>query len=131
MKHATTFKLEHELIMLEGRAWGPRGDASVRLVLDTGSAMTLLVPATLDALGYSPRDGRAVTTVTSAIGKEQGYTLRLHQFEALGFSLAGLPIRVFDLADNYDIDGLVGLNFLQHFNCEIRFAERRLLVEST
>jgi hypothetical protein len=35
---------------------------------------------------------------------------------------------VFDLGHD-DIDGLVGLNFLNQLNYEIRSAERRILVE--
>jgi len=29
----------------------------------------------------------------------------------------------------YGIDGVLGINFLRHFNLEIRFAERRIRVE--
>jgi hypothetical protein len=63
----------------------------------------------IDKLGYGPRDGEFVTTVRSAIGKEQGYTLRVKRFSALGFTLPDYLIHVFDLATGDDIDGLVGL----------------------
>lgn len=129
MRYETLFDTSSELIIVEARIWGPKRDMPVRLVLDTGSAATLVVPDTLDALGYSPRDGTVITTVTSAIGKEQGYVLHLAQFEALGFTVSDFPIHVFDLADRHQIDGLIGLNFLQKFNYEIRSAEGRILVE--
>src|SRR5215831_7731303 len=38
-----------------------------------------------------------------------------------------IEIVVADLG--YGVDGLLGINFLRHFNLEIRYAERRLLVE--
>ena len=36
---------------------------------------------------------------------------------------------VFELANRYGIEGLVGLNYLERFNYEIRSAEGRILVE--
>ena len=90
----------------------------------------LLVPEIVDALGYTPRDAEAITDVYSAIGKEQGYTLRVARFAALGFDVADFRVHVFDLPDRYGIDGLAGLGFLRRFNYEIRSAEGRLLVES-
>ena len=38
------------------------------------------------------------------------------------FALAVFPL-------GYDIDGLVGMNFLRHFNFEVRPAERRVVAE--
>ena len=39
-------------------------------------------------------------------------------------------MNVFDLAERYGFDGLLGLNFLSRFNYEIRSAEGRILVEA-
>jgi hypothetical protein len=51
------------------------------------------------------------------------------RFSALGFVAPDYRIHVFDLATGYDIDGLIGLSFLKHFNCEFRFPEGRIRVE--
>jgi hypothetical protein len=50
------------------------------------------------------------------------------EFSALGVSTPNFALQVFDL-DHEGIDGLLGMNFLRHFNFEIRPAERRILVE--
>ncbi len=129
MRQETVFDPRSDLIIVAAFVSGPRGTTELRLALDTGSAATVIVPDALDALGYSPRDGQQITTVTSAIGQERGYILRLAGFEALGFQEADFPIHVFDLANRYGIEGVIGLNYLDKFNYEVRSAEGRILVE--
>jgi hypothetical protein len=91
--------------------------------------LTLITPEVLDGLGYNPRDGVARTHITSATSREPGYTIRVSRFAALGFRCANFLIHAFDLTDRADIDGLVGLDYLQQFNYEIRSADGRILVE--
>jgi hypothetical protein len=74
---------------------------------------------------WSPRRDRQ----RSAIGKEQGWTLRVSRFSTLGFEVPNYRIHVFDLATGDDIDGLIGLSFLKQCNCEFRFTEGRIWVE--
>lgn len=129
MRLETEFDPRGDLIIVQAYVSGPRGSLPVTLALDTGSTATVIVPDTLDEIGYSARDGQAITTVTSAVGREQGYTLRLASFEALGFTEANFVIHAFDLANRYGIDGVIGLNFLEKLNCDVRSAEGRILVE--
>lgn len=129
MRRETEFDPHNDLIIVEAYVSGPRGTLRVSLALDTGSTATVIVPDTLDEIGYSARDGQAITTVTSAVGQEQGYILRLAGFEALGVSEANFLIHAFDLANRHGIDGVIGLNFLDKLNYEIRSVEGRILVE--
>lgn len=69
-------------------------------------------------------DGRTYT----AIGSEEGYVLEVAKLELLGRSRTRFPVHVFDLGHD-DIDGLIGLNFLNELNYEVRSAERLILVE--
>ena len=125
----TDFDPAAKMIIVRAMLWGPGGEAPLSLVLDTGSWQTLVVPDIMDDLGFNPRDGEAVTSVYSAIGKEHGYMIRAPRFSALGFTATDFPIHVFELADRYGIDGLLGLSFLRRFNYEIRSAEGRILAE--
>ena len=88
-------------------------------------------PDVTDQLGYGAHHGEHITRVRSAVGDEQGYTLRVSRFATLGFELENFRIHVFDLAEGFGIDGLVGLSFLRRFNYEIRSAEGRILVQPT
>jgi hypothetical protein len=65
----------------------------------------------IDDLGYSPRQGEQIATVRTAVGREQGYLLRISRFWALGFAVSDFRVHVFDLPDGFGIDGLVGLSF--------------------
>ena len=125
----TRFDPTLDLIIVDARLWGRRSDASVALAIDTGSSETVISPDIVDDLGYSPRDGEAITTVRAAIGKEHGYTLRVARFSALGFTVPDFRIHVFDLAAGYGIDGLIGLSFLRQFNYEVRSADGMIRVE--
>jgi len=46
----------------------------------------------------------------------------------LGVTTPNFALTVFPLGHK-DIDGLVGMNFLRHFNFEVRPADRHILVE--
>ncbi len=127
----TAFDRDRDLIMVRAYVWGPHGRTRLSLALDTGSAMSVVAPQVLDELGYNPRDGEAITTVRTAVGKELGYTLRVSRFAALGYELADHPVHVFDLATGHDLDGLIGLNFLRHFDYEVRSAACQLRVAPT
>lgn len=52
----------------------------MRLAVDTGSTETLVMPEVTDTLGYNARAGEAITVIRTAIGKEQGYLLRVAKF---------------------------------------------------
>lgn len=125
----TRFDRKLDLIVVRARVWSPRSHGRLRLVVDTGSSDTVVTPDFVEQLGYSVRDGESVTTVRSAIGKEHGWTLRVKRFSALGFVVPDYRIHVFDLATGDDIDGLVGLSFLDQLNYEVRSREGRLRVE--
>lgn len=124
-----SFSPFRDLIIVEAKVWGPRRHTDLRLALDTGSAHTVILPDIMDDLGFNPRDGAVITGVYSAVGKEQGYLIKVPQFQALGFTRTDFPIHVFDLADRYGIDGLIGLSFLHHYNYTVRSAEGQILVE--
>lgn len=125
----THFDATRDLIIVEARVWSSKASLPVFLAIDTGSSETVLAPHVVDDLGYSPRDGEAITRVRSAVGDEQGYILRVTRFGALGFSIPDFRIHVFDLAAGYGIDGLVGLSFLRQFNYEVRSLEGTIRVE--
>jgi predicted aspartyl protease len=127
----TSFTPFLDLIIVEARIWGPHGHKALDLAVDTGSSHTVILPRVLDELGFNPRDGLVITGVYSAVGKEQGYLIK-------GAALLGprlhphrFPIHVFDLADHYGIDGLLGLSFLHRYDYTVRSAAGQILVEET
>lgn len=128
IKYETPFILDAELMLVTATLVGPRGESTARFVLDTGAAMTTVVPELADELGYSARDARRRTRVRSAVGTEDGYSIRVAELSVLGLLQQGLEINVFDLGFA-GVDGLLGMNFLRGLNYEIRSEERRILAE--
>jgi predicted aspartyl protease len=128
MRRETPFVTHGDLIFVRGRITGPRRTRIARFVLDTAATYTTIIPDVADDLGYSARDGLWRARVRTAVGSEHGYVLAVTGFSALGIAVRGFPVHVFDLGHD-DIDGLVGLNFLNQLNYEVRSAERRILVE--
>lgn len=128
----TRFDPASDLIIVPGRIWGPRGEGPrLNLVLDTGSAETVVIPEVLDELGYSAREGDQITVMRSAVGREQGYLIRVARFACLGFQFSGFQLHAHDLPEGWGIHGLLGLTFLRQLDYEIRSSEGRLLVDRT
>jgi predicted aspartyl protease len=126
----TRFDRARDLIIVGGRVWGPHGPPTpLRLVVDTGAAETIIVPDVLDELGYSPRQGEAITVLRSAVGREEGYLIRVARFACLGFHLKDFRVHAHDLPEGFAIDGLLGLSFLKQFDYQIRSRQGRILVE--
>jgi predicted aspartyl protease len=125
----TRFNRTRDLIVVPAWVWSPRRDKQVWLAVDTGSVDTVVKPGIIEQLHYSVRDGEHIMSIRSAVGREQGWTLRVKQFSALGFVVPEFRVDVFDLATGDDIDGLLGLNFLDELNYEVRSKEGRLRVE--
>ena len=71
-----------------------------------------------------------MTAVTTAVGREHGYRLRMPRFLSLGHEVEGLTLNVYDLPEARGLDGQLGLNFLRRFNDKIRSAEGRTLVQA-
>jgi hypothetical protein len=91
------FNPADDLIIVKARLYGPRGDRPLLLAFDTAATETHIVPEIIDDLGYSPRQGEAITSVRSAIGKERGYMLRVTRFASFGFSFPDFVVHVHDL----------------------------------
>jgi len=127
MRRGTRFATHGELIVVIARITGPRRTITAPLILDTGAAYTTITPKLAQTVGYGELEGLPRTRVTTAIGSERGYVLATSRFAVLGLAAEGFPVHVFDLG--HDISGLVGMNFLNQLNYEIRSAERRILVE--
>ena len=127
-KLSSPFVRNRELILVEAEVVGPTRTWGARLVLDTGAAATTLTPQVVEKIGYSRRDGYKKAKVHTAIGEEHGYWLRVAEFSVMAVATPNFALTVFPLGHK-DIDGLVGMNFLRHFNFEIRPEERLIHLE--
>jgi predicted aspartyl protease len=127
----TPFNPDGDLIVVKGWLWGRKGkqERPLRLVLDTGAGETIVIPEALDELGYSPRDGEQRTVIRSAVGREEGYMIRVVRFACLGYQSTNFRVHAHDLPEGWGIQGLIGLSFLKQLNYAIRSREGRILTE--
>jgi aspartyl protease family protein len=115
-------------MVVEAEVVGPLRSLRARLVVDTGAAATTLTPHVVERIGYSRRDGYKRARIHTAVGEEHGFWLRVAEFTVLDVATPNFALTVFPLGHE-DIDGLVGMNFLRHFNVEIRQDERLIHLE--
>ena len=119
-KISSSFVRSRELVLVEATVVGRAGRTTeARLVFDTGAAATTLTPKLVARIGYSRKDGYKDAKVHTAIGEERGYWLHVSQLDVLGIATPNFAVTVFPLG-HQNLDGLVGMNFLRHFNFEVR-----------
>jgi clan AA aspartic protease (TIGR02281 family) len=89
------------------------GAGSVRLLIDTGASMTILTPNALAGLGdWNTGESRVFST---ANGRVKAPLYRLDALEVGEWQVSELDVGVLELPDSPHIDGLLGMNFLRHF----------------
>lgn len=117
-----------ELITVIAWVKGKKGRFPGQFVLDTGASMTTISPRLARKIGYGPSNRLRSTVVRSAIGEEKGFSIRVESIAALRVRVSNLEVHVFDLGYD-DVDGLLGMNFLNKLYYDVRFAEQLILVQ--
>lgn len=96
------------------------GGSTVKLILDTGAANTLISPRALAAAGVSlARDGRAVRT--RGIARDASvevHRVTIDSLEVGSARVGRMLVSSYDM-DMQDVEGLLGQDFLGHFNVSI------------
>lgn len=128
-----TYHLKHSsnTPIVFARLSGKRKPINVRLVFDTGAALTQFSTHIIESLGYSARDGIHEAVVSGPTGPLQsGYTLCLKGLTVLGkkFSQPLVAAFDFDHLDNANIDGLLGFDLIKEFHLELNGPKGELLV---
>ena len=125
----STLIRDHDLIIVLASLWGRRRTGVIRLALDTAATETLIRPHVLHDFGYDERDVGPPTSITSAIGREPGYLVKVERLRTLGFEVTDHPIHAHALPAEYDIDGLLGLRYLDQFDYTIHSRRDQITVE--
>ena len=112
---------EHEGIPLQRRgnhfivdATPVPGD-NVRLLIDTGASMTIFTPEVLEQSGAGYQDTGKTGMFNTANGPVQAPVYILDSLSVGDWQVNQLEIGVLALTENSGIDGLLGMNFLMHF----------------
>ena len=122
------YRIEKRLIIVPVTLRSPTHFFKAQFVLDTGASYTIIDYRIAESLGYSRHDACAPSRVSSAIGKEEGFRIRLEALEALGKNLSPFEVACHSLFEQ-GVEGLLGMTFLEQFNFCIYPAKRIIRIE--
>lgn len=117
----TPFDAGSGLIIVHAVLWGPNGNLSLRLALDTGATRTTIGYGPLVGLGYDPGGVAERVQVTMGGSVEYSPILRINRIDTLGESREHFPILAHTLPPSASVDGLIGLDFLRNRHLMIDF----------
>ena len=131
MKHTFNINRHKNTPLISAKLVGRGKPINLRLVFDTGAALTQFSTGIIESLGYSARDGIQEVTVSGPTGPlEVGYTLHLKELTVLGkkFSQPLVAAFDFDHLENANIDGLLGFDLIKEFHLEMNGPKGELVV---
>ncbi len=101
---------------------GPLRSHRLKLVFDTGCAITQIDTGAIECVGYSAVQGEALITMSGATGdRQEGYTVKTAALSNLGlqFENALVGVMDFDHLQQDRIDGLLGFDLIKELHIEV------------
>jgi clan AA aspartic protease (TIGR02281 family) len=93
----------------------PAGGRSIRLLIDTGASLTIFTPDVLEQRGIRYQDTGRTAVFNTANGTVRAPVYKLDALSVGDWQVKQLEIGVLALAGMPGVDGLLGMNFLNHF----------------
>ncbi len=116
------YKLEKHGSLLMTRVFieGQRGGAYPKLLIDTGSAYTVVSQELLEFIGSGPAVAPRRQRIITGSGYEVVPVVSVKTFNCFGKSLRDFTILGHTLPFGVYVDGLLGMDFLSKFDVEIK-----------
>lgn len=109
---------------------GEKGRAYPKLLIDTGSAYTVISQELLEFIGSSPAMASKRQRIITGSGYEVVPVVSVETFNCFGKSLNDFAVLGYTLPFGVYVDGLLGMDFLNNFDIEIRTKSGELVVRS-
>jgi clan AA aspartic protease (TIGR02281 family) len=93
----------------------PARGRNIRLLIDTGASLTIFTPDVLEQRGIRYQDTGRTGVFNTANGPVRAPIYKLDALSVGDWQVSQLEIGVLDLGGRSAIDGLLGMNFLSHF----------------
>ena len=93
----------------------PANGQSIRLLIDTGASLTILTPDVLEQYGIAYQNTGRSGVFNTANGRVRAPIYKLDSLSVGDWQVNQLEIGVLDLSGGSNINGLLGMNFLRHF----------------
>lgn len=88
---------------------------NVRLLIDTGATMTMMRPEALEQAGLRYNETGRSVVFNTVNGPVRAPVVRLEYLAVGDWQVSQLETGVLDMGGDSNIDGLLGMNFLMHF----------------
>jgi clan AA aspartic protease (TIGR02281 family) len=93
----------------------PARGRSIRLLIDTGASLTIFTPEVLEQRGIRYQDTGRTGVFNTANGSVKAPIVKLDYLVVGDWQVDQIEIGVLDLGSRLGVDGLLGMNFLNHF----------------
>ncbi len=120
----TSFDPNRPLITLRLTVGGINVGAFRNLIvaIDTGATTTIIPTEVALALGYDLANPKGETGLLTASGTTSAKIITVRELTAIGETVENIDVLCHNLPGNSAIKGLLGLNFLKHFDVSISFS---------
>ena len=108
------------------RVTGPHGWRELDVILDTGAVYTVMAWDVLRDVGYDPARSQRTVSIVTANGVIQAPLVSVKAIELGDLRVPNLELVCHDIPELAGIEGLLGLNFLQHFRVVIDYPDALL-----
>jgi len=115
--------LDVGMVLVIGRFYAPDTVRDRVMALDTGSSLTVLTYRAVRELGLDPEHPLEYRQTFAWGGSRQAPILLVPRVRIFGQEIRNLEVACGDLPPELNIDGVLGLNFLRHFDLRINFRE--------
>ena len=96
------------------------------MALDTGAVLTVIPIETAVAIGHDPARALKRVELVTASGIEFVPQLTVRTVRCLGQTVRNVEAVCHDLPPQSPVKGLLGLNYLRHFNVHLNFLHHTL-----
>lgn len=119
-----SFDSTRSLIVLSLEVGGTNADTAQTLSvgLDTGASITSIPSQVATDLGYDLSNPKQEVNILTSNGIITEKIITVHNLTAIGETVEDIDVLCHDLPENSIVEGLLGLNFLQHFDISIMFS---------
>ena len=118
------------VILVTATLVGPITSHNIQLILDTGASYTMISPEILIRIGCDPSQTLYKKPITTASGVEYVPFLIVSSLKVWGVERKNVEVCAHSLPPNIPARGLLGLNFLRHFNVHLNFLDRNITILS-
>ena len=92
------------------------------VAVDTGATTTIIPTEVALSLGYNLVNPKGQIELLTASGTISTKIITVRELTAIGETIENIDVLCHNLPGNSAIKGLLGLNFLKHFNVDISFS---------